>query len=296
MIAVEPWQLSAEGLVAAIRGGEVSAAEALESVLARADTVAPALNPFAVRLDDRAREAAAGVDAAIRRRRCRPARRFTGDNQGLAMAGRGAEPGGLAAARGLRADRDLRDGAAADRRRRRDLRDHDDAGVLPDRRHRVEAARADAQPLGPWPDARRVVGRRGSCACSGRRAARAGWRRRRVDPHPRRLLRTGRVQAELRRRPPGALYARLALAGLTGSAGALRRRRAADAAGDRGPRPPRPQLDPPAGARRAGARPDGRAAGRLRDARVRAGRRRRAGRVPGGRCSDRGGRGDDRSR
>jgi Asp-tRNA(Asn)/Glu-tRNA(Gln) amidotransferase A subunit family amidase len=67
MIAVEPWQLSAEGLAAAIRGGEVSAAEALESVLARADAVAPALNPFAIRLDDRAREAAAGADAAIRR-------------------------------------------------------------------------------------------------------------------------------------------------------------------------------------------------------------------------------------
>jgi len=57
MIAVEPWQLSAEGLAAAIRGGEVSAAEALESVLARADAVAPALNPFAIRLDDRARTA-----------------------------------------------------------------------------------------------------------------------------------------------------------------------------------------------------------------------------------------------
>ncbi len=67
MIAVESWQLSAEELAAAIRGGEVSAAEALESVLARADAVAPALNPFAVRLDDRARTAAAAADAAIRR-------------------------------------------------------------------------------------------------------------------------------------------------------------------------------------------------------------------------------------
>jgi len=72
MIAVEPWQLSAEGLAAAIRGGEVSTAEALESVLARADAVAPALNPFAVRLDGRAREAAAGADAAIRRGDCGP--------------------------------------------------------------------------------------------------------------------------------------------------------------------------------------------------------------------------------
>ena len=67
MIAVEPWQLSAEGLAAAIRGGELSAVEALESVLDRADAVAPALNPFAVRLDDRARTAAAAADAAIRR-------------------------------------------------------------------------------------------------------------------------------------------------------------------------------------------------------------------------------------
>jgi len=67
MIAVEPWQLSAEGLAAAIRGGDLSATEALESVLARADAITGALNPFAVRLDDRAREAAAGADAAIRR-------------------------------------------------------------------------------------------------------------------------------------------------------------------------------------------------------------------------------------
>ena len=147
--------------------------------------------------------------------RCRAAGRRAGDDQGLAVAGRGAEPCGLAAARGLRAGRDLRGGAAADRRRRRDLRDHDDAGVLPDRRHRVEAARADAQPLEPRPDARRVVGRRGGGARGGRRAARAGRRRRRVDPHPRRLLRAGRVQAELRRRarasparPPGARWSR----------------------------------------------------------------------------------------
>ena len=38
-----------------LRSREVSAVEALEAVLARADAVAAALNPFAVRLDDRAR-------------------------------------------------------------------------------------------------------------------------------------------------------------------------------------------------------------------------------------------------
>ena len=67
MIAVESWQLSAEGLAAAIRGGEVSAAEALESVLARADAVAPALNPFA---DPAGRSCAGG---RRRRGRCDPA-------------------------------------------------------------------------------------------------------------------------------------------------------------------------------------------------------------------------------
>src|SRR5689334_4975911 len=139
MIAVEPWQLSAEGLAAAIRGGDLSATEALESVLARADAITGALNPFAVRLDDRARE------------------------------------------------------AAADRCRRGDLCDDDDAGVLPDRRHRVEAARADAQPLEPRADARRVVGRCGRGPGRRCRAAGAGRRRWRVDPHPGRVLWAGRL-------------------------------------------------------------------------------------------------------
>jgi Asp-tRNA(Asn)/Glu-tRNA(Gln) amidotransferase A subunit family amidase len=46
---------SAVDLAAALRRGEVSAADALEAVLARCDSVGAAVNPFSVRLDDRAR-------------------------------------------------------------------------------------------------------------------------------------------------------------------------------------------------------------------------------------------------
>jgi Asp-tRNA(Asn)/Glu-tRNA(Gln) amidotransferase A subunit family amidase len=59
--------LSARELGAALRQRELSAADALEAVLARADEIDGPLNPFAVRLDDRARRAAAAADAALAR-------------------------------------------------------------------------------------------------------------------------------------------------------------------------------------------------------------------------------------
>ena len=49
------------------RRREVSAVDALEAVLDRADRIADPLNPFALRLDDRARRAAAAADAALAR-------------------------------------------------------------------------------------------------------------------------------------------------------------------------------------------------------------------------------------
>jgi len=54
----DPDWRSAIDLVAALRRRETSAAETLEAVLERADRVGPVLNPFSVRLDRRAREAA----------------------------------------------------------------------------------------------------------------------------------------------------------------------------------------------------------------------------------------------
>jgi Asp-tRNA(Asn)/Glu-tRNA(Gln) amidotransferase A subunit family amidase len=57
--------LSAMELAAALRRRELSAVDALDAVLARADEIDGPLNPFAVRLDDRARRAAAAADAAL---------------------------------------------------------------------------------------------------------------------------------------------------------------------------------------------------------------------------------------
>jgi len=54
----DPDWRSAIDLAAALRRRETSAAETLEAVLERADRVGPVLNPFSVRLDRRAREAA----------------------------------------------------------------------------------------------------------------------------------------------------------------------------------------------------------------------------------------------
>ena len=64
---MEPWQLTAVDLAARLRRREVSAAAALESVLARADAVGPAINPFSVRLDERARAAARRSDERLAR-------------------------------------------------------------------------------------------------------------------------------------------------------------------------------------------------------------------------------------
>ena len=59
--------LSASELGAALRRRELSAAEALEAVLVRANLIEDSLKPFAVRLDDRARRAAEAADAALAR-------------------------------------------------------------------------------------------------------------------------------------------------------------------------------------------------------------------------------------
>src|SRR5262245_16960405 len=68
----DPDWRSAIDLAAALRRRETSAAETLEAVLERADRVGPVLNPFSVRLDRRAREAARAADAALARRKGGP--------------------------------------------------------------------------------------------------------------------------------------------------------------------------------------------------------------------------------
>ena len=64
---MDVYGLSALELSAALRRRDLSAVDALEAVLERADRIEGPLNPFAVRLDERARRAAAAADAALAR-------------------------------------------------------------------------------------------------------------------------------------------------------------------------------------------------------------------------------------
>ena len=87
---------------------------------------------------------------------------------------------------------------AAARGRCRAAGQHDDAGVRLEGGHRQPARPPSAQPLEPGADARRLERR-----CRGRGGPRHGraacrHRRRRLDPHPGRLLRHRRPEAHLR--------------------------------------------------------------------------------------------------
>ncbi len=59
--------LSATALSGLLREGRLSAAEVLDAVLSRADQITETVNPFTVRLDDRARLAAEHADELLRR-------------------------------------------------------------------------------------------------------------------------------------------------------------------------------------------------------------------------------------
>ncbi len=61
------WERSAVELVAGLRARDYSAVEVLDAVLARAEAVSPALNPFAARLDERAFAAAEAADRSLAR-------------------------------------------------------------------------------------------------------------------------------------------------------------------------------------------------------------------------------------
>ena len=64
---MELWERSAVDLAAGLRAKEYSAVEALDAILGRADRIDPPLNPFAVRLDERASAAARRADELLRR-------------------------------------------------------------------------------------------------------------------------------------------------------------------------------------------------------------------------------------
>jgi Asp-tRNA(Asn)/Glu-tRNA(Gln) amidotransferase A subunit family amidase len=64
---VEICELTAVALADALRRRKVSAVEALEAVLRRTDEIVGPVNPFTIRLDDRARRAAMAADQALAR-------------------------------------------------------------------------------------------------------------------------------------------------------------------------------------------------------------------------------------
>src|SRR6476620_4915918 len=64
---IDVCQASAGQLRAALARREVSAVEVIDAVLDRTDRLSGPINPFAVRLDDRARAAASAADAALAR-------------------------------------------------------------------------------------------------------------------------------------------------------------------------------------------------------------------------------------
>ena len=173
--------------------------------------------------------------------------------------------------------------ASPEGRRLRDRRHDHAARVRHPARQRGAHLRPDAQPVGPRTHARRLLRRRGCGRRQRHAAGRARQRRRRLDAHPRRVLRAGRAEAEPRAHLGGPRAGRL-LAG---------HRRHAHAHGRRHRRDPRRARRLRAGRRDLGAaarravrarapRPQpGTAADRRDDALADPGRRRRPDVRPG---------------
>ena len=170
--------------------GRARASELIEDCLSRVEALEPQLGAFT------------HVDAeGARRRRARSARRPTAVRRG-ADRDQGQPPGGRSAVdqrqRSLRrlrgrSRRALRPPAA--RRRVRDRRQDGaarDAAILPTTR---AARTGHPQPVGPRPHPRRLQRRLGGRGGGRHGADRPRQRRRRLDPHPGRLLRPGRPEA-----------------------------------------------------------------------------------------------------
>ena len=118
-----------------------------------------------------------------------------------------------------------------------------------------------AQPVGPEPGARRLLGRLGGGGRRLRGAAGHRHRHRRLDPPARRRLRHRRGQADLRRLVPVRADRVRLVPGHAGPAGPHRAGRGAAARGHLRARPVRLHLDRRAGAAGGGRRPAGRRGG-----------------------------------
>jgi hypothetical protein len=162
------------------------------------------------------------------------------------------------------------------RRGRRPLRQDDDLGVLLQRHLDRPGVRRHRQPARPRPDRRRFVGWSGGAGRRVRRPGRTRWGRRWLHPHPRGVLRRGRVQAHLRAGAARAVGRGVEDVDRDGAAGPHRRRRRAPARRPGGLRPGRPALAAPGTDRGPPAAPHR----RQRGPRLRPRRRRRAAGLP----------------
>ena len=182
----------------------------------------------------------------IRRRR-RPAGRDPGRRQGHLLHRGGADDGRLADPRGLSAALHLDRGAATSRGGRGAPRQDQHGRVRDGVLERELRLRAGAEPLGPRPGPRRLLGRLGR---GGRRrpgAVRDRHRHRRLDPPARRPLRDRRHEADLRGDLPLRDDRLRLLARPVRAADPGRHRRGPAARRDGGPRPLR--LRPRSGSR-----------------------------------------------
>ncbi len=247
-------------LTRSVRAKEVSARELTQAALDRIQRLDPTYNAFVAVDGERALAEADGIDARI---------------------AAGADPGPLAgiplgvkdlqSAIGYTHHLRLRPPRRRPaRHRRRPLRGPDAGGRLRGRRqdqharvrldgqHDQRHLRPLAEPVRPFPRTGRIVGRSGGGAGGRDGAARHRIRRRRIHPHPERLLRPGGHEAEPRPRPRRRPQpARLARPLDQRPHGPPHRRRRPRPRCRRRPRPHRPALPPPPRGQLAG-RPRGR--------------------------------------
>ena len=197
---------SAIELAAMVRSGELSARELVQASLDRIEELNPRLNAF-VQVDaERALAAAAEIGArrraAVRGRPDRdqeqPARQRPAPHLRLLADWRTSWPTTTTTSRGASS----RPGSSSSARRR--------CPSMASCRRPRRGCSAHAQPLGPRALPGRVLRRSGRRGRVGHGARRARQRRRRLDPHPRRLLRPRRPQAPARAHLRGARTGRVA--------------------------------------------------------------------------------------
>ncbi len=198
MAIAEYGTLDALGLADLVRRRQVSPAELLEEAIGRNERVNPKLGAVITTLyDDARRVAGAPGQVACRRPRRRLFRRRAVSGQGHLL-----RHGGRSGDEQQPLPRRLQAGARRDDRRAlpqgrpRHLRPHQRARARSPAGHRTRASRTDQEPLGSGAHPGRLERRLGRCRRGRDRPARARQRRRRLDPHPRLLLRPLRPEAD----------------------------------------------------------------------------------------------------